>query len=87
MMIHMTDAIQSLRPLSEFVITGDDYSTIIWHKLEGDAPTLAELKVEMKRLSDLEASIEADKDAAKASAIAKLTALGLTEDEAKAIIG
>jgi hypothetical protein len=33
------------------------------------------------------AAAEADKAAAKASALAKLAALGLTEDEAKAIAG
>lgn len=86
-MANITNAIQSLLPDAEFVITADDYSTIIWHKLEGDAPTSAELKAEVKRLSDLEVSSQATKDAAKASAIAKLAALGLTEDEAKAIIG
>jgi hypothetical protein len=86
-MIQITDAIQSLQPSSEFVITGDDYLTIVWHKLEGDAPTLAQVKAEMKRLTDLEASKESNKAAAKASALSKLAALGLTEDEAKAIIG
>jgi hypothetical protein len=86
-MANITNAIQSLLPDAEFVITADDYSTIIWHKLEGDAPTLAQVKAEMKRLSDLEVSTESDKIAAKASAITKLAALGLTEDEAKAIIG
>lgn len=86
-MADMTKAIQSLCPDAEFVITADEYSTIIWHKLEGDAPTLAQVKAEIKRLSDLEISAESNKAAAKASAIAKLAALGLTEDEAKAIIG
>jgi hypothetical protein len=84
---NITNAIQSLCPDAEFVIIADDYSTIIWHKIEGNAPTLAQVKAEMKRLSDLEVSAQATKDAAKASAIAKLEALGLTEDEAKAIIG
>jgi hypothetical protein len=86
-MANITNAIQSLLPDAEFVITGDDYSTTIWHKLEGDAPTLAEVKAEMKRLTDLEVLKESEIIAAKASAITKLAALGLTEDEAKAIIG
>lgn len=86
-MANLTNAIQSLRPDAEFVMTADDYSTIVWHKLEGDAPTLAQIKAEMKRLADLEVSAETSKAAAKASAITKLAALGLTEDEAKAIIG
>jgi hypothetical protein len=86
-MANITNAIQSLLPDAEFVMTADDYSTIIWHKLEGDAPTLAEVKAEMKRLTDLEVLKESEIIAAKASAITKLAALGLTEDEAKAIIG
>jgi hypothetical protein len=86
-MANITNAIQSLLPNAEFVISADDYSTIVWHKLEGDAPTLAQVKAEMKRLTDLEVSAEATKAAAKASAITKLAALGLTENEAKAIIG
>jgi hypothetical protein len=84
---NITNAIQSLCPDAEFVIIADDYSTIVWHKLEVDAPTLAQVKAEMKRLSDLGVSAEATKAAAKASALTKLAALGLTEDEAKAIIG
>jgi hypothetical protein len=86
-MANIVKAIQSLCPSAEFAITEDDYSTIQWHKLEGDAPTLAQVKAEMKRLTDLEVSQESDKIAAKASAITKLAALGLTEEEAKAIIG
>jgi hypothetical protein len=86
-MANIVKAIQSLCTSAEFAITADDYSTIIWHKLEGDAPTLAQVKAEMKRLTDLEVSQESDKIAAKASAITKLAALGLTEEEAKAIIG
>jgi len=86
-MANLVQAIQSLRPNSEFVITADDYLTIQWHKLEGDAPTLAHVKAEMKRLADLESSKESNKAAAKESALSKLAALGLTEDEAKAIIG
>ena len=87
MTIILSDAIKSLRPTAEFSYTNDDYSTIKWDILEGDAPTLAQVKAEMKRLSDLEVSAQATKYAAKASAIAKLEALGLTLDEAKAIIG
>ena len=83
----MASAILSLIPSAEFVITENNYETIVWHKLEGDAPTLAQVNAEMKRLTDLEISVEATKAAAKASAITKLAALGLTEDEAKAIIG
>lgn len=71
---------------SEWVLDGDDYAGLTWLS-DSKKPT-------KKELDDLwpivVAEIEAAKTAkieAKASAIAKLSALGLTEDEAKAIIG
>ena len=71
---------------SEWTLDGDDYANLIWIS---DSP-----KPTKKALDDLWAVVQseiiAEKDAkvaAKTSAIAKLTALGLTEDEAKAIIG
>ena len=42
--------------------------------------------IEAREVID-EVSVQVAKDAAKVSAIGKLAALGLTEDEAKAIIG
>ncbi len=82
-MANITNAIQSLKPDAEFVITADDYSTIVWHKIEGAAPTLAQVKAEIKRLSDLELINETSKTAAKA---ALLERLGITEDEAKLLL-
>jgi hypothetical protein len=57
-------------------------------KLEGDelAEFLAHREESNAKREALEAQ-DAAKAAAKLSAIAKLAALGLTEDEAKAIIG
>lgn len=51
---------------------------------------IAQQKEDQKRIAEENAVLEAQektKAAAKASALAKLTALGLTEDEAKAIAG
>jgi hypothetical protein len=71
---------------SEWTLDGDNYDGLNWIS---DSP-----KPSKKTLDDLwesvQAEIEAEKAAKvdlKASAIAKLAALGLTEDEAKAIIG
>ena len=71
---------------SEWALNGDDYSGLTW--ISDSA------KPSKKTLDDLWASVQseiaAEKSAKvdlKASAIAKLAALGLTEDEAKAIIG
>lgn len=81
--IYLAEAIKNLRPSSEFSFQEADYSTIVWDVLDGNAPTAKEINDEIARIKTSEAN-EIDH---KASAIAKLAALGLTEDEAKAIIG
>lgn len=84
-MATIVTAIQSLRPTAEFALVEDDYANITWHHLDGKAPTIAEINAEIARLNDLEASAEAAKTAAKLSAEAKLSALGLTSDEIAAL--
>ena len=86
-MDYLSAAIFLLRPDSEFSLTNDDYSTIKWDKLEGDAPTQSEITAAIKVVKANEAKAEADKAVAKASAQTKLAALGLTPDEVTAIIG
>lgn len=85
--ITLTKAIHLLRPNSEFVFTDGDYSTIQWHKLEGDAPTQSEITAAIKTIETNQAKAETDKAQAKASAETKLAALGLTKDEVAAIVG
>lgn len=80
----MTRAIQSLRPGSEFVYSDNDYSTIEWIVLEGTAPTAKAVKDEMARLEKAAADAEANREALRASRIAKLLAIGLTEEEINA---
>ena len=81
----LVKAIHYLRPTSEFSFQNNDYSTIKWFVLEGDAPSLAELEIAHQAVKAAEAQAEADKAAAKASAEAKLAALGLTADDLKAL--
>jgi len=86
-MITTTQAIVSLRPGAEWSINGDDVENIIWHT-EGVQPlTAKEVAAEVKRLEKAAADEAAAREAAKASALAKLEALGLTADEAQAIAG
>lgn len=76
---YLTRAIKSLRPDSEFSYTDNNYSTIKWDVLNGDAPTIEEIETEIVKLK------AADKKAEKAAADAKaalLTKLGITADEA-----
>ena len=80
---YLSRAIKYLKPTAEFVITNDDYSTIEWHVLDGDAPT-------QKQIDDAIKAVKAKEVAdAKAQADAKaalLARLGITEDEAKLLL-
>ena len=80
-------AISSLRPGAEFTMNNDDIKTIVWHTEGVTTPTKKQIDDEIKRLEAVELAEVAAKAAAKASAIAKLEALGLNLEEAQAIFG
>jgi hypothetical protein len=84
-MNYLSRAIQYLRPGAQFSYTEDDYSTIQWYALEGDAPTQKEVNdaIKVVKAND-EAEAEA-KAQAKATAEGKLAALGLTTDDLRAL--
>jgi hypothetical protein len=86
-MIDVSEAVISLRPGAEWTMNGDDVEGIIWHTPDVEPLTTAEVQAEMVRLEKAAADEAAAKEAAKASALAKLEALGLTADEAAAIAG
>jgi hypothetical protein len=71
---------------TEWTLDGDDYAGLTWLS-EGKAPTKAELE---KLWPTVQAEIAAEAQArvdAKASAIAKLEALGLTVEEVSVAFG
>ena len=80
---YIAKGIKKLKPTAEFSYSDDDYSTIKWDVLEGDAPT-------KKQIDDAIKQVKADEIAeAEAKALAKsnlLKRLGLTEDEAKLLV-
>jgi hypothetical protein len=82
--IGLTKAIKFLRPTAEFSFQENDYSTIKWDVLEGEAPTLLELE-------DAHLQVKAAEQEAKAEAEAKrqalLDKLGITEEEARILLG
>jgi hypothetical protein len=82
---YLSLAILLLRPNAEFSFTDDDYSTIKWDALEGDAPTKAEIDAAIDQIKANEAQLVIDKATAKALAQAKLTALGLTVEDLTAL--
>jgi hypothetical protein len=81
----LVDAIRLLKPNSEFVIRDNDYSTIEWHILEGEAPSQAEIDEAIEQVKADDAQVELDKAAKKAAAEAKLVALGLDLDDLRAL--
>jgi tRNA A37 threonylcarbamoyladenosine biosynthesis protein TsaE len=82
---YLSLAIQTLKPNSEYKFNEQDYSTIEWFKLEGKAPTQAEIDAAIEQVKADEAQAEIDKAAKKVAAQAKLAALGLTADDLKAL--
>ena len=85
-MITTAEAVASLRPGVEWTMNGDDVAGIIWHT-EGVQPlTEKEVAAEVKRLEKAATNDAAARESARASGLAKLQALGLTEDEAAALI-
>ena len=40
---HLVKAIFKLKPTAQFSFTDEDYSTIVWDKLDGKAPTKAQI--------------------------------------------
>jgi hypothetical protein len=80
---YLAIAIQSLRPTAEFTYTANDYSTIQWDILEGDAPSITEINKEIARIKKAELTEQADRATAKA---ALLERLGITAEEANLLL-
>lgn len=81
------EAIKSIQPYAEFGIYNNDYSTLEWY----DDPTVVPIPTKeeaeaahevLKAAYDAEQQAKAD---ARQSALNKLMALGLTEEEALAL--
>lgn len=90
----IVNALLSLSPVAAFAVEGDEYETIVWLSEDSKKPTKKAVQAEILRLKELAVAEEAAKLeaeaatlAAKESALAKLAKLGLTEEEAKAVIG
>lgn len=76
-------AIKKLKPTSQFSYTDNDYSTIKWDVLEGEAPTQAEITTAIEQVKADEITEAEAKAEAKA---ALLDRLGITADEAKLLL-
>jgi hypothetical protein len=52
---YLLKAIFKLRPEAQFTFTNEDYATINWHVLQGEAPTKAEIDAAIKQIKADEA--------------------------------
>ena len=84
-MSYLVKAIRKLKPTAEFSFTEEDYSSIKWDILEGNAPTQAQIDSVIEEIKADEAQAELDKAAKKSVAEAKLVALGLDLDDLRAL--
>lgn len=82
--IYLTKAIFKLKPNSQFSFTGNDYSTIKWDVLEGEAPTQAEIDATIEQIKIDEITEAAAKESARQ---ALLSRLGITQEEARILLG
>ena len=80
---YLVEAIKKLKPTAEFSFTENDYSTIKWDVLHGDAPTQKQIDDAIKQIKAEEISQAKSKAEAKA---ALLDRLGISEDEAKLLL-
>ena len=77
------DVLSMLCPEKEWVIYGDDFDSIQWVK--GEPITKAQFEAGFAQYDAWKAEQDAQMAADKASATAKLEALGLTADDLKAL--
>ena len=82
-MSYLVKAIKKLKPTAEFSFTDDDYSTIKWDVLDGEAPTQKEIDAAIKEVKADQAQAEETKATAKA---ALLDRLGITAEEAQLLL-
>ena len=79
-----SEVLAMLRPQGGWVVTDDNFDTVVFD--EGVTPvTQSEFEAVLAKYDDWKAEQDAEKVAAKASATAKLEALGLTADDLKAL--
>ena len=71
---------------AQWSLTDNDYDTLDWLS-DSPKPTQAELDVAWPAVQQQQADAIAAKEAARASGVAKLEALGLTVDEVSAVFG
>jgi len=83
----ISQALVNIKPNAQWALRGDTYADLEWLDKNISKPTEDEINVAIANIPNVEAQQKQTQEAAKASALAKLAALGLTQDEIKALIG
>jgi len=73
-------------PTAQWALSGDSYDGLTWFS-DTPKPTQSELDALWESTQATQIAKQEAEVAAKASALSKLTALGLTADEVKALLG
>ena len=81
---YLVKAIHKLRPDAQFSYSDNDYSTIKWDVLEGEAPTQAEIDAAIEQVK---ADELAETEAKATQKAALFDRLGITAEEAQALLG
>jgi hypothetical protein len=81
---YLVAAIRKLKPTAEFSFTDNDYSTVKWDVLDGDAPTQAEIDAAIEQVKADEIAEAAAKESARQALLSKL---GITQEEAQLLLG
>ena len=82
-MSYLAKAIDKLKPNSEYTFTNNDYLTINWIILDGDAPTQSEIDEAIEQIKVDELAEAEAKAQAKAELLERL---GITADEARLLL-
>jgi hypothetical protein len=77
-------AIQKLCPGAEYTMTNDDYETIEWVKIDTAAPSSDEIK---KAVEEAKIRFKVEQNNRNTARQALLDRLGITEEEAKLLLG
>ena len=82
---YLDEALRLLKPNSEYSYLNNDYNTIVWHVIDGDAPTKKQIDDAIKQVKANEIAETEAKVKAKETAQNKLAALGLTLEDLTAL--
>lgn len=80
---YLIEAIRLLKPESEFHLVDNDYSSIEWVVLDGEAPTANQVEAKIIELKQVDDQIRIDLAARKSALLDKL---GITEEEATLLL-